>query len=131
VDTGRTEMQKKTCYHYDVAETGDCPKCATFIVVEPARRITVEMGSEGKINGSFDRVGYAPTVRDALALAFNVTEEAIVLVDVRPSGEYWERANSVTFRFAGSRVDLTATVKINEATSKSPERVEYTEEDAS
>jgi len=119
-------MATRNCYHYDLSETGVCPKCATFVQIETGTRVDVSLGFSEKVSGSFDQPTADPYLRDALGLVLGIAAEDVWLVDVRPSGERrWENKVTVTFRIIGSKVDLTASVGMVPTTMKTPDSGEY------
>jgi hypothetical protein len=124
-------MTTKNCYHYDLDATGTCPKCNVLIAVESGWDVSVRLGTQLEMIGSTAVQGYDPSIRDALALAFDIGSSAIQIVDVRATNNTWRREVNVTFRFIGSKIDIVATVGTTLTIVKTPARVEYTEEDAS
>lgn len=118
------------CYHWDLNETGQCQTCFTHVEVTEAASVHIMLGSDEQkavLSGRTTIEGYEPTLRDALAVAFGLPVDAIVLIDVRP-GKGWEPENVVQFRIGGGKTVLTATVGISKTTVRSPERVEMVDE---
>lgn len=117
------------CYHWDVTTTGTCEKCGTFVTVQEAIEARVAFGgsgfgAEGEVYGTLTVYGYQPTIRNAIALALGVTDEAIVLEDVRPRDNSWEGYDA-SYRVAGSKVIMFAAVRFSPVLKRDPERVEY------
>jgi hypothetical protein len=123
-------MATKTCYHWDVRATGECPTCHTSLTVAQTTSVRVGFG-DGETLSGYVTLDYTPTVRDALAWALGISDDDISLIDVEPIlDRYGETGWQVTFSLTGSKVRVRAMVRLTQSTKRTPESAEYEEVEA-
>lgn len=117
------------CYHYDLTD-GRCTRCGTPVAILPGHTVRVSLfGAESEPYGVWVAGTESPTVAGALASLLGVPPSAIVLRDVSPDGDPWDRRLAVRFSLTGSRVDVVARVTITQAEHREPAHTEVDDED--
>ena len=111
------------CYHYDVNDEGACTRCGSPVETIPGHSVRVSFG-DGESIPVWLPGAEPPTVVGALAFALCVQPSDVVLLDVAPDGDGWNRRMRARWTLRGSRVEVVAMVTVNAADKKEPERTE-------
>jgi len=119
------------CYHYDV-DQGTCRKCGSAVAVTTGHAVTVRFGAPSRADDVTEAMRYVPGpvtgYTEALASVLGVDPSGLVLLDVKPDGEYWDRRVLVSWTLKGSNVKADAAVTMRDANRNEPYRTECDDE---